>query len=135
MEPEKKAKRIVSKAEYARIQTIRFGLILSSLPLLTLILGHGAIGRWLFPGHHIFVFAVGQILAMLLLVPLCRLLKKAQAIGDVVPVTRINTAHLPADESLVRASQEPVQEQQSILLRAAAEVGQTPAEQLLRPTE
>ncbi len=133
MEPEKKPKRIVSKAEYARIQSLRFGLFLSGLSLVILLLSHGVIGRRLFPGDHIIVFAVGQIMAMFLARPVGKLLKKSWALGNVVPVTRANTGDLPAIESLVRASQEPTQEQQSILLRAAADTNQTPAEQLLRP--
>jgi len=59
-------------------------------------------------------------------------MKYTRKIDIGVPLSRANTSDLPADESLVRASQEPMQEQQSILLRAATEVQQTPPEQLLR---
>ncbi len=55
--------------------------------------------------------------------------------NDVVPLTRANTADLPAPESLVRASSEPRQEQEAVLLRAAARSVGTPPEQLVRPAE
>lgn len=50
----------------------------------------------------------------------------------VIPLTRVNTADLPAPEILVRASSEPPQAQESMLLRAAAEGQETPPEQLVR---
>jgi len=50
-----------------------------------------------------------------------------------VPLTRANTADLPAPDFLVRASEKPSEEQGSILLRAAYETNATPADQLLRP--
>lgn len=57
---------------------------------------------------------------------------KANAIPDVVPLTRANAADLPAPDSLVRASAEPMQAQEAVLLRAAAHVIDTPPEQLVR---
>ncbi len=50
-----------------------------------------------------------------------------------VPLTRANTADLPAPDFLVRASEKPSEEQASILLRAAADTPVTLADQLLRP--
>ena len=58
--------------------------------------------------------------------------KKLKSLEKVVLIPYANTADLPADESLVRASQEPVQEQQSILLRPTMEADTSPPEQLLR---
>jgi len=138
METEKKAKRIVSKGEYARIQSLRFGLFLSGLSLMLLGFSSAPLVRLVFHRHHYIdlniFFTVGPVFATLLVIPAVMLIKKAQALNDnVVPITRANTADLPADESLVRASQEPVQEDQSILLRSAADTNQTPADQLLRP--
>ena len=49
----------------------------------------------------------------------------------VVPLTRANTGHLPTSGTLVRASTEPVQAQQAVLLRAAQGVD-TQAEEMLR---
>ena len=55
------------------------------------------------------------------------------AIHPGIPLTRANTANLPAPNSLVRASVEPQQAQEAVLLRAAAEGVDTPPEQLVRP--
>jgi hypothetical protein len=63
------------------------------------------------------------------------ILQKAEGMNVGVPFTQANTAHLPASESLVRASSEPEEEQQSVLLRASIHSQQTPAEQLLRPVD
>ena len=52
-----------------------------------------------------------------------------KSISYIPPVT-LNT--LPAEEVLVRGSQEPTQEQSGVLLRAAGESADTPSEQLLR---
>ena len=49
-----------------------------------------------------------------------------------VPFTRMNTADLPASESLVRASEEPTHEHQTVLLRAAIETTERHEEQLVR---
>jgi len=49
-----------------------------------------------------------------------------------VPLTRANTVYLPAAESLIRASQEPMQAQEGVLLRAAMETTPEQEEQLLR---
>ena len=54
---------------------------------------------------------------------------------EVVPLTRTNLADVPSPESLVRASAEPVQRQEAVLLRAAAQSEVKQAEQLLRPVE
>jgi len=127
-------KRIVNKAEYAKLQRLRFaiiGLILCSLYLAILIFSDSTLGQRLFHGHHLVIFIVGQ----LVVVPACMLINIVMAIRIVVSDTHTNAADLPIDESLVRASQEPVQENQSILLRAASDANQTPAEQLLRLTE
>lgn len=49
-------------------------------------------------------------------------------------LNRANAADLPAQESLVRASAAPVEEPQTVLLRAANPNNLTPVEQLLRPS-
>ena len=147
----KTGKRIVSKAEYARIQSLRLGMNVSSYCLLFLTLGCVAAtclpammiiqATYLgFLGTRSFVMLFAGMLFAGSATFLCGKLlgaccTKIEALEKVMPFTRATIAELPAPDSLVRASQEPVQEQQSILLRAAAEVGQTPAEQLLRPTE
>ncbi len=75
--------------------------------------------------------------ALVLGIILCRVastvsLKHARKIHDSIPLTRANTADLPAPDSLVRASSEPLQEQQTVLLRAAVQGQETSSEQLVR---
>ena len=62
-------------------------------------------------------------------------MREAKAPLDAVPLTRTNIGDLPAPETLVRASQQPPQEQQTELLRAAIQGPDTPPEQLLRATK
>ena len=59
-------------------------------------------------------------------------LDRAETIDPGVPLTRHNVADLPAPDSLVRASSEPMQAQQAVLLRAAAQGQETLPEQLVR---
>ena len=63
------------------------------------------------------------------------ILDYADRVDAGVPLTRANTAALPAHESLVRAGAEPVQEQQAVLLRAAAQTQERHKEQLVRASE
>jgi hypothetical protein len=62
-------------------------------------------------------------------------MKEGKEIDTGVPLTRANAAHLPAADSLVRASSEPAQEQERVLLRAAGQGPETSPEQLLRATQ
>ena len=48
------------------------------------------------------------------------------------PPTNTNNADLPAHQTLVRASSEPLQTQEAVLLRAATEGMETPPEEMLR---
>lgn len=59
-------------------------------------------------------------------------IKHLQEVDIGIPLTRANTADLPADESLVRASQEPTDKQADVLVRPITDVQSTPPEQLLR---
>jgi hypothetical protein len=52
---------------------------------------------------------------------------------DVVPLTRANADQIPATQSLIRASHEPMQEQQAVLLRPALHDALTSPAQLVRP--
>jgi hypothetical protein len=58
---------------------------------------------------------------------------RTDEIEPVLPSTRENVKQLPAEETLVRASTEPTQQQEKVLLRAATAGAETPPEQLLRP--
>jgi hypothetical protein len=60
--------------------------------------------------------------------------KEGKEIDIGVPFTRANTADLPPADSLVRASDEPLQEQNSVLLRAATHGPETRPEELVRAT-
>jgi hypothetical protein len=64
-----------------------------------------------------------------------RAVKRVRRAKVWVTLARANTADLPAPDSLVRASAEPVQEQQAVLLRAATEGTETHEEQLVRASE
>lgn len=61
--------------------------------------------------------------------------RRVETAEPVRPLTRHTVNHIPAEESLVRASEEPLAGQEKILLRAAKANEETPAEQLLRPSE
>ncbi len=59
-------------------------------------------------------------------------MKKALRKEFIVPLTRANVGDLPAPASLVRASQEPMQANEGVLLRAATQSQGEHEEQLLR---
>ena len=61
--------------------------------------------------------------------------RRAQKIPVSAPITRANTAHLPAIDTLVRASTEPTQTQKAVLLRPALEKAERHEEQLLRASQ
>jgi hypothetical protein len=61
-----------------------------------------------------------------------KLSKKANEIDHIQPITARNTCLLPPEESLVRASDVPLSQQQAELLRATQHGNETPAEELLR---
>lgn len=63
-----------------------------------------------------------------------RIFRVAKQVDVGVPLTRVNTADLPAPDSLVRASSQPVQAQEIVLLRASKETQDKHEEQLLRAT-
>jgi len=133
MEPDKKPARIVSKAEYVKVQSLRIGLVLSTLCLAILLPGYGVLGRRQFHEHPFIAFVIGLLPTMILVGYMTKIIPAAMAIGKVIPLTRANTADLTAVDSLVRSSEKPEQAQADVLLRPATEVQQTPPEQLLRP--
>jgi len=126
-------KRIVSKAEYARVQARYVRQSVQSVPFL--IMGFACINTAFAaalilvfsPRHHhmsngflfcttLFCTALGY---MLLKVGFVTKRKVESENVDIAPLTRANIADLPASESLVRASGAPMQEQETALLRAA----------------
>ena len=146
MEP-KTGRRIVSKGEYAANVSKKSSLtafdigvmglgVVGILNVVTLtILGLGEAIKT----HHIedialtaFVLLIGGGVSVLIFWAGRKTVRKAKQIKLCVPLTRANTADLPALDSLVRASSEPMQAQQSVLLRAATEGLGTPPEELVR---
>ncbi len=151
MKQEPKAnRRIVSRGAYAKAQLKRLGLLLGATCLL-FALPFSIQGYWndfllhtfYLRSHHVSTFHHTMIaLSSLLLIPvsvvffgalILGMMKRSARISHVTPLTRANTADLPAPDSLVRASQEPAQAQEAVLLRAAVRDTQTETgEQLLR---
>lgn len=150
MEP-KTGKRIVSKSAYLKAQADRATISLFGVGLwlgavfLGLIAGGCCLGSlanlcW---GESLGARLAGGILClaaailtggMAYLVQIAgkEMMKQAADMTPGVPLTRANTANLPAPDSLVRASSEPVQAYEAVLLRAASAGMETPPEQLVR---
>jgi hypothetical protein len=147
---EKSEKRIVSKTEYAVLTSrksvlMMFGFLLSiGAAMIGLLIGTvllcALIYQWCSPSKGLpeaiqteIVISLGRVIICVLLYRIgLKIYDKAHTLEKVVPFTQANTAHLAAEESLVRASTEPVAEQEKVLLRAAKLSQETPAEQLLR---
>ena len=144
-------KRIVSKSEYAARVIQKKGLQFGSLSLLLLsvagffvmmcciVLGCMFVADYTRDWKNV----MAGLIAFLLSIAIGRLslalwrgtnmaLTAAGQIDHCVPLTRANASDLPALESLVRPSQEPLQIQQGILLRAAMQTTDKQEEQLLR---
>lgn len=134
-------KRIVSKAEYARVQVRRTrdgimattaivtGLFCSGMAALAaIVLLLSSPPPEIFQGF-LCCTALGY---MLLKVGFVTKRKVESENVDIAPLTRANIADLPASESLVRASGAPMQEQETALLRAANNKQDEHEEQLLR---
>ena len=152
-------KRIVSKGEYAKRQSQRAGqgLMGTGLYVSAIVCGFLAVSLLVVCWQALilykqetdasagfFLFQLSFLLVFVLLSALCagtwflrksalRIIKQAKEIDTGVPLTRANIADLPAPDSLVRASQEPAQAQESVLLRASSGEAQPEQEgQLLR---
>ncbi len=132
-------KRIVSKGEYAKVQSRKmWGLLLAGGLIVIEVSLMGVVGWGLLNGITIQKIIVGTYLIMISFAANQAgkyYIKRSHAIEPVVPLTRANAADLPAPDSLGRASEQPTSNPQSELLRAAAQGESTPAEQLLRPID
>lgn len=142
----KQGKKLVSWREYRRYLgskagffslagiVLFYGVIGALASLLMLILSLASFWR----GDNDSVLLVSGIVAGVLSATLLqftgRIAREYQELPAVEPVTSRNANRLPAEEILVRASQEPTLEQQHMLLRAASATEETPSEQLLRPS-
>ncbi len=84
------------------------------------------------------VVSVMLLSAILIVFPLMLIhfgvtaIKQSNQMNIGTPHTHANTADLPAPDTLVRASQEPMQTQEDVLLRASVETPEQHEEQLLR---
>ena len=138
--PENK-KRIVSKGQYLWVQSKRISLNVTGCGLVGLaclcvvVMGAGIVGLLIYDRWW---QAVGFLLLSWPFVYFLRKMgyrsfQKAETIDPVIPLTHQTASTLSDEESLVRASEEPIQEQQAILLRAATDNQETSADQLVRP--
>lgn len=130
----KTGKQIVSKGEYFRVLITNVSLGVGSIIAVFLAVMSLICAWWLGYNYQMSgAVLLLSVFAYFLLRHSVKWLYQAVKEETVVPLTRANTADLPAPDSLVRASSEPLQAQEGVLLRAAA--GETPAgpeEQLLR---
>ncbi len=135
-QPPKTGKRIVSQGEYISVQTSRTLLSISTLATYITVAVCVFLAVSLpFSGFGIF----GLLASLFCTVMALRFIrfgqakrKRAAQMEQVVPLSHVNIADLPDEDRLVRASEEPVSEQQNVLLRPAVSNEETPAEQLLR---
>jgi hypothetical protein len=136
-QPPQTGKRIVSKKTYVNAQIKK-----ATLGSVSILLLGSAVGLAV-----VTLGVMGLVSARILLLPIAilgwstslfvgymgiRAVNRLEEIDPGVPLTRANTAHLSALDSLVRASEEPVQEQQAVLLRAATQTQERHEEQLVR---
>ncbi len=123
MESENKTRRVVRKIgiQMFRLCRVLFiaGCALVLLPLLPVLLFLIDIFFVLDGSYRLFLASV----------------EKTRSIYNKVVVRRTNTAKIPAADVLVRASEKPVPDRKSELLRSLAVQDRTPTDQLLRPTE
>ena len=137
MEP-KTSKRIVSRREYAKVRGKRSGLFFTALCLVFILMFFfiAALGMLFLPASFaswclMFAIAFAILFAPILQCTLA-IVNVARQLDPGVPLARVNVADLPAPDTLVRASSEPMQAQEAVLLRAATQGQETPSEQLVR---
>jgi hypothetical protein len=142
---QKQRQRIVSKEDYlARVamrEAKRWGsvamagavgacFVTTLLSAFGMILAEGLLWKGLCFVGAVVPFGVGCMLLRLAE----RTMQEAMVQLDVVPLTRANESDLRAPDVLVRASQEPLEEQRAELLRAVRREPEARPEQLLRAT-
>jgi|SRR5579871_1672663 len=139
MNQAEKKKRIVSKGQYVKTQGQRVGITSAGCGLLLLAALCSGVALF-FIVIAIFGWLEGAIFGFVAGVAALWCgkwgfdsIRHAKSIDPGIPLTRKIADTLPAEESLVRASGEPVQEQHAVLLRAAADDQETPTDQLVRP--
>jgi hypothetical protein len=148
--PQQTGKRIVSKGEYTEAKSVA---LLLSLGVLACGMGVGFLViiirfTWGFerandsPADYDYAFNYfwGSIILLLPLIIITYFLgskgnQSWTAVRQMQPLPHVDAADLSAPESLVRASEEPVREQQAVLLRAATETAERHERQLVRAAE
>lgn len=128
----KPKKRIVSKGQYALLETQRTALTTVAIHLFVLC-GLSGFACQAFFAARMMGWAMpclGMASATLLLG--VRLVKSEQKIERTLPLTQKNTSDLPAVQTLVRPSDIPPSHQSSELLRSAPQGSETPPEEMLR---
>ncbi len=141
LEPQKFGKQIVGRAEYAGIlcRRVLYGLggieaglvavacaIVALLGYKYIMIDHRLPGQWIGA-----VFMCVSACCFLYILTVNWLQQAAKDVGAVLTTDR-SVASLPACDSLVRASEEPVQVQEAVLLRASTAGQEKHEEQLLR---
>ncbi|HLK59172.1 MAG TPA: hypothetical protein VKU00_21600 [Chthonomonadaceae bacterium] len=141
-------KRLVSKGQYVWVMGKKAGLYsLSGLAFVLGLLGFGtAVFRFtLLLAHGFGKAVIFQLSDLIYLIPILGsaalylssklLIKKANAVEQVDPITDRTAYLLPLEETLVRGSDLPPIEQQAELLRAVQTEQETPQEELLRASQ
>jgi hypothetical protein len=148
------APRVVSKSRYLRFVIEKaalcgsgvflFGVGVLGATTCTFLLLSGIWWSWV---THWYDYSRNPVLTPMLSVLVCvliavlfvliacsgpRQVDRAARLEPLVPFTRQVAEHLPAEQSLVRASSEPSALQQAVLLRAAGSDSHTPSQELLR---
>ncbi len=142
MEP-KMGKRMVSRGEYLRIQATRIGLACLTVicgfmliefggDVVIFILDFFSGVRYTLHSNRAFYTVESSVVTFCFYKGMKTSFRKFAKIKPGIPLTRANAADMPASESLVRASEEPMQAQEAVLLRAAAEEQERHEEQLVR---
>lgn len=135
-ETQQAEKRIVSKGEYAAVQTSRTVLRVSAAVSLVEVFACLFLA---FRSPYLHFGGFGVILALAFAIMAFRLgrgglrkLRQAARMEKVEPLTQANVSLLPLAQTLGRASSPSPQEQRNVLLRAPLHDPQTPVDQLLR---
>jgi hypothetical protein len=146
-------KRVVSNAEYFHYLRRKSWLVISalillvpgalgtialSLWLLIRVFQSQSMGRTLGPGVMVFIGFVGVMwfaVRHLMIKTAIANMKEWRRMEAVVPPTRQHIEQLTAEETLVRASQEPTEGQEKVLLRAVQSTETVKPEELLRASK
>ncbi len=153
MEPKTTDKRIVSKSAYVAIRIAQGSLYVSGISLMAIaglsFLTSAACGlhfmrciallvktldRTLFVNISLYGTAMGMLAGAAYLLGKAGYMAvtKAENLPEFLPLTPETVEATPALNSLVRASEEPSQVQEAVLLRATIQEQETPPEQLVR---